>query len=1620
MKSYTYRDSRRQKLTDAIAVLSEEQADLRLALETELAILQTDTWEVTDETYKAVAADWIWQNFILIKALINQDPVLVALGVSTILTDVQVSAISLVSVPHLTANPPGDYLEKVLGAVDGDEKVLTEIVEAAHHIWLKNGIDAVIYPFDEVGVMLPVRLETLFDAPVSEQNDDPTRWKLSIRVVPDEASICRDSEFISSDEEKSLLTFWQSVRQPGGVSDTWLAGDVANIAWKRLTSHIRPERAAWLVSKVEVLVEDEQIVLNLPADMPEFPQPNRVGGIPPELKIFAVTAGLIAGTDHHLVGRLPKDENLKIDNSKLTLELLSKNEDPKKSWLTNWEAARSLGMGDEFHLPEGINPGNIKALYVIGIGDETPDAHFAAQSGSGELSIIRLGDATNSIQGKESGTPIDWQKVGQARVKNKLNPSPDPDTPGSRLQLHFTGNSNSIPFFPGADAQDDTQLSQRLVKALWPGLWGHSLHEIWRLGDAAYRRAHWAFEHLCPEGPLMPVRISDQPYGILPVTSLELWETPMAVDPETAAQSNEEMRIVKSMNSIRTRLADAGHDKRNVVGKTSSQFLELLGQDATSQYFMKRPFISGEVHKALFRLDAAQRDRFTEISLASYKSAIDVMGGNLPDDIYVSQSDPSFVGLPLVRPNYLLYKHVNGDRREHFPLSDLIVLLFGFDQNEPMTDYSLDSLFSRFNVLRNQVADFRLASLPDSLLIRLLVYATQNAYESLRNDIHNVSLSQLTVAHVKEAVTIAKELEPEAWVEKEEEPVKKELRFKLNIPDPVLKQWERAFSATLDTAANRIDPWVTGFAWQRLKEHSSSSRHIHRMGVYGWLDGPFIGTPGPTQAGLLHTPSYSQTLAALIMRDKFLSSTRTAVVNQSGENIWKMNITSQKVRLAEEIAEEVRLGFSFYEIVGRHVENIVAHPQKIRELRLKYPMRDERTDRHEVCEGKKALDGLLAGDANFPMGGDQTKSLNQLKDALDTYSDLLMGDGVMQLINRQTDRAAETMDAAAGNSRPPSFEFIRTPPSGYQLESIVLSALPFVSVDEIVGNLNPIRLADPSVAAFLENKMGNNWSWTAINEDDGTILGVADLAMIGLSAIDTLAMSDDDLKEMVRYKLNLPIAFVTKSGNRQWSAFDAADNLLGTATLATLKLDPDNMTGQDEIAASVRNKLAVPADSVIKETVPDDLQLWVVKNEYNEVLGLADKSNLGEIPDKEEEINQAVRQFSGIPKVRIDAPREHQLAQQLVAALGSRPASGRDLGENKKSPPTVDTGIYGEMLQRYASIYNIALALVPKLRTEDDADLAAAIREALPWGIVPISDPADKKAWMTAILGVELREGATPLTVLAENVAVALENRLKNSFHPDDMIGQDKIGAPIGNHNDLKVQGKPDGVPSLARAIANLASPNARLVILAGWNIDGIVANTRLVTAQSENIEEEWLTVTASVRSNLARLEALQLELADSLVSWTNSPNDPWRTAAVSENLSIRNTESVVKMKMERFVAAYGPAETWASEKIAAGLIDSFNEAIPMPQRKTSAAFGFNAPAARAQQAILLAVPPKPRQRLDTNLLFKIVEETRTLAQGRMTRSEDLDDLQLLSSAMWLKAFGPTRVWLESGPLFTQ
>ena len=691
MSTYQYRDKRRQDITDALAALGDQQADLKKILEDEQSALQMDDWGVTDETFEAVASDWLWNHQPDFPALLNNDPVLIAKGAASSLTPEQVTAIRDASIPHTTTVPPANYLELILAAVDNDTAKLAEIIQCAHQAWLSGGEEKGDYPFDDVAVMLPVRLETLFDKPESEHNMDPERWKLSIRVIPDEASICRDNDFVSQDEIKALVAFWKAIQQPGVLSETWLDGMNAEVAWSQLGSRIRPERASWLVSNLELVIGADHLNVVLPPEMPEQAEPNRVGGIPPELNIFAVTAALIDGKNHHAVGRLPKDLNKQVDTGSLILELPSEISNAKESWWASWEKAKELGLGGEFLLDKGITPDNIEALYVVGIGDERPEEHFSRQSIAGELSVANLGTATNTVQGKNTGKPINWLKVTQTRLADRLHPVAQNNV-GTKLQTQLTGKPDAIPIFPGSELPDDTQLSQEMVRALWPALWGEWLKDIWNMGDNGYRRGIWAFNNLCPEGPLMPLRIHDQPYGILPVTSLEWWQGTEGVAPDGVEQQKVETEIARLMNSLRPMLANASKNKRSVVGKTSREFMDLLGQPSRSLKYFGRNFLPSEIPIGLYKFSPAQQQQFREQAFKAYDPAITLMNKK-PAEFYLCMGNGYKVRLPLIQTTNSLLRYRGDEIREPMQLRELIMLLINFPDAEPEVNYDLDEFF---------------------------------------------------------------------------------------------------------------------------------------------------------------------------------------------------------------------------------------------------------------------------------------------------------------------------------------------------------------------------------------------------------------------------------------------------------------------------------------------------------------------------------------------------------------------------------------------------------------------------------------------------------------------------------------------------------------------------------------------------------------------------------------------------------------------------------------------------------------------------------------------------------------------------------------------------------------
>jgi hypothetical protein len=102
---------------------------------------------------------------------------------------------------------------------------------------------------------------------------------------------------------------------------------------------------------------------------------------------------------------------------------------------------------------------------------------------------------------------------------------------------------------------------------------------------------------------------------------------------------------------------------------------------------------------------------------------------------------------------------------------------------------------------------------------------------------------------------------------------------------------------------------------------------------------------------------------------------------------------------------------------------------------------------------------------------------------------------------------------------------------------------------------------------------------------------------------------------------------------------------------------------------------------------------------------------------------------------------------------------------------------------------------------------------------------------------------------------------------------------------------------------------------------------------------------------------------------------------------------------------------------VATGLVDSWSESVPRSRQTTTAAFGFNAPAARPPQAILLAVPPDLSASYGvgatTEGLLAVLADTRLLAHARAGRAEHLGGLQAAVPTVLLEGTGQTGFKVE-------
>jgi hypothetical protein len=968
----------------------------------------------------------------------------------------------------------------------------------------------------KIGVLLPLRIETKFVEPDPESEAEP--WRLKVAVIPDEVSMNRHSRQTSRDELDRLEAAWRACRGD-------MASDDGRRAFRTLAGEVGPARASWLLRTFPLITneagevdwEAEHVIDWQIAETrlrsSEDHALSTIDGLPDQVEIWL---GIRDGDAIRLQKLEPP---LTIHHEQLMFDKQMKlfGDDPDLWWISQ------AGLVDILELPftQKEELDTIECIIAVGLGDSRPAALFQDHRDAGTLSILPLGQPTNTVAGRPAvdlaQDPDTWWNLQKGSTERGTVQT---------LSFALSGDRETLEPLPGSTGRY-RDLNSPLVNTLWHALWGHTMRDIWAIernmgADFTSNLGLWATGNLIPEGPLPPVRIGAQPYGVLPVTSLREWRSGFP-----GGVSDQMVPYFRSQRAEWARCAET--ITRTTVGANTDKLLDILARVPSGSRFAYRRFAPLQ---ALYALAAGLgiinddphllRNMWEERvgSLASNLLPVD------PIRRYATYGWPQVIGLALVEPE---------------PLSDEegdVISRGGslfFDWLEFLLDLGMDNADIGVAAL-SAGEEFRQPFPPNSLLLRLLIYSASVAHAELimimrdrqgplldsfvQNETALWEVLRTPIDNGR-LLTFREVLEPQGevqnfvgtpqyqmcvnWIEN--------VRFLLSryhealatgsqAVRVLLSGLERAFRATLESATMRVDPWITGLAWHRLVNLRVRDEP-DGLGVYGWVDRPYTGKPGPTRGGIVHAPSEGQLRAAVILRDK--------AVSDPDSSRWDLQLDSRKVRLAAQLANEVRAGSPIQEVLGRAVEKIIGTPALIKQLRRREELwiRREHAGRR-VVDGQKVLARDQAFFAGLGLSETQWTEIEELKTVLNAYADLLVANAVYNVTTGRPERAGEIMDAAAGLGLPPDLDLLHSPRRGRSVSTQVLLALPVVAPpSHLTPGISPTALADPAVAAFIRKRLpAARWTWT-------TTAGRVALNNLKLTVADTLALSEDSLNRLV-------------------------------------------------------------------------------------------------------------------------------------------------------------------------------------------------------------------------------------------------------------------------------------------------------------------------------------------------------------------------------------------------------------------------------------------------------------------------------------------------------------------------
>lgn len=970
-------------------------------------------------------------------------------------------------------------------------------------------------------VLLPVQLETRFIPPGTsaehpgEPDDEHPEWRLRLRVVPDRASIAARQTPPAAAELVALQALVSTLAHDPGFPDPVppepelrRAALAALAGWTdafvRLAAVVGPARASLLVDTVEISGRPPVVP---EASALEGWQVPEVLGLPDRIEVWA----LWTGADPDAPVPLPEVLTvLEPQAGLLSLDPVPKDaaDDLDTRWWGSWQAACDAGLAAE--IPLARDPSEIEVLGVSGAGaaDGIGAAElFTAHAEAGDLAVLRAGVPTSTVFGAPAADVVnagDWS--------NRTGGGHDVlDVLAGR------GAVGGVPIDPLLGVHEDW--SRRIMSACYPSLWGYGLQGVLAAvrdpRDPEHRPEHaqsslalwgWATDWLRPEGGFPPIRIGDQAYGVLALAapSDEVVEglgqaSSAATDPLVSTPLSQALGRIARRWAAAAEVGLAQPDaaiRRLVHGPVPAR---LRRQDLI-------PVVTDAIRSQLDALDELERTWAERREVVRILDQED-LGWRSHGRMYRAFGPSSPLTLPILGPG------LDGGSQPVEPqvLAELLeAALSGV--------HTIEELGITGLVRRDLV--------PDSLLLRLYQRSVAVSSQLLWNADPTGAVTETdpiarlglleplgappfdSRAHVQAQRLAAPgqgvDVDVPDFLPRAVDPggVAELLEQCASTPElrPIA---HRAVRALVDAASGRWDVWLASLGSAHAAD-AVGQGSTPELGVYGWVDAPFRGTPGPGPGGFRIAPSRAIAGTLAVVRDR-------AVVDPDR---WAMGHDTAIVGEARRWIADLQLGWHPAELLGRMIEQRIAAAPGVSPAQAAVLMRDLRKA-HPLTRGQGGFGCTHGLDAiaSLAVTADAVvDAVAHVQRMLDAAADLELVEGVHGILTDRPARAAAAMQGLSGTAPMPVPTWMEPEQPARAVETVVLLALPPAAPPPDAG---PASIAAPGLDAHLRAAFAGDAAWVVEvggrrrritpADLDCSLLDVATLEPAALHAVAALA-----------------------------------------------------------------------------------------------------------------------------------------------------------------------------------------------------------------------------------------------------------------------------------------------------------------------------------------------------------------------------------------------------------------------------------------------------------------------------------------------------------------------------------